>query len=54
MEDTEKNVLHVDVAHQQDENYIPPVQSANTLFRFFKKSDYLYSALRNKAFAEAY
>lgn len=49
MEDTEKNVLHVDVAHQQDENYIPPVQSANTLFRFFKKSDYLYSALRNKA-----
>lgn len=49
MEDTEKDVLHVDVAHQQDEKYIPPVQSANTLFQFFEKSGYLYSTLRNSA-----
>lgn len=49
MESTEKDVLHANAAKQLDEQYMPPVQSANTLFRFFEKSDYLYSTLKNKA-----
>lgn len=49
MESTEKEVLRIDDAQQSHEQYITPVQSANTLFRFFEKSDYLYSTLRNRA-----
>lgn len=42
------------VEHETVEPYIPPVQSANSLFRFFKKQSFLFDALKNSALIPRY
>ena len=49
METAEKEILSIDITPVEDEQYIAPVQSANTLFHFFTEPDFLYSTLRGKA-----
>ena len=42
------------VEKRNDETYTPPKQSANSLFRFFKKSEYLFSTIEKKAMIPRY
>ena len=46
METAEKEILSIDITPVEDEQYIAPVQSANTLFHFFTEPDFLYSMLK--------
>lgn len=46
--------ISLNVEKREVEVYTPPKQSANTLFRFFKKSDYLFDAIKNKAMIPRY
>lgn len=49
---TEK--LSVTIQKRTNEQYTPPTQSANTLFRFFKKPDYLFDSIKKKALTPRY
>ena len=46
--------VSLSVEKREDEIYIPPKQSANTLFRFFKKPDYLFGSIEKKAMIPRY
>lgn len=52
----DQGVSHVSlsVEKREDEIYTPPKQSANTLFRFFKEPQYLFSAIEKKAMIPRY
>ena len=52
----DETITHVSlsVEKREDEKYTPPKQSANTLFRFFKKPDYLFSSIEKKAMIPRY
>lgn len=52
----DENMSHVSlsVEKREDEIYIPPKQSANTLFRFFKEPDYLFGSIEKKAMIPRY
>lgn len=54
MADVEKEFLSVEIKQREEEVYTPPVQSANTLFRFFKKPEYLYASLVKHALVPRY
>ena len=53
---TNKNVPRISVSLEErvQEEYTPPKQSANTLFRFFKDSKYLFQALEKGAVIPRY
>ena len=53
---TNKNVPRISVSLEErvQEEYTPPKQSANTLFRFFKDSKYLFQALEKGAMIPRY
>ena len=52
----DKTMSHVSlsVEKREDDIYIPPKQSANTLFRFFKEPDYLFGSIEKKAMIPRY
>lgn len=54
MDGTAQNIFSITMEKQEEEQYCPPKQSANTLFRFFKKPDYLFTALENMAMIPRY
>ncbi len=53
MDETMSHVS-LSVEKREDEIYIPPKQSANTLFRFFKEPDYLFGSIEKKAMVPRY
>lgn len=53
MPSASKNRIILDKAIESEE-YIPPRQSANTLFRFFGKADHLYDAIKRGALIPRY
>lgn len=53
MDETMSHVS-LSVEKREDEKYTPPKQSANTLFRFFKKPDYLFTSIEKKAMIPRY
>ena len=53
MDETMSHVS-LSVEKREDEIYIPPKQSANTLFRFFKEPDYLFGSIEKKAMIPRY
>lgn len=53
-ESTPENMVSVDTAQLKEETYLPPKQSANTLFRFFTKSEYLFCSLDKEAMIPRY
>ena len=44
----------VPVENRKEELYTPPRQSANTLFRFFEKSDFLFETIEKQAMIPRY
>lgn len=44
----------VSVENRKEELYTPPRQSANTLFRFFEKSDFLFETIEKQAMIPRY
>lgn len=54
MSNDNTDLISVSVNKRTTDEYTPPTQSANTLFRFFTKSDYLYNALEKKALIPRY
>ncbi|WAJ22085.1 abortive infection system antitoxin AbiGi family protein [Lacrimispora xylanolytica] len=53
-ESKSKDILSFDGARKNEENYIPPKQSANTLFRFFKEPEYLFDSLEKESMIPRY
>ena len=52
---TEKiSQVSLEVKKREEEIYTPPKQSANTLFRFFKKPDYLFDSIEKQAMFPRY
>ena len=49
-----ENLINVTGEEKEDGQYLPAKQSANTLFRFFEKPKYLYSALKRSALIPRY
>ena len=54
MEDHSTEIISVAINKRDTDNYSPPKQSANTLFRFFRKFDYLVRTLENGALIPRY
>ena len=50
----ESNTLLLNKASYEDNTYSPTIQSANTLFHFFRKRDYLLNSLAKKALFPRY
>lgn len=46
--------LSLSLEKREQKKYTPPKQSANTLFRFFKKPEYLFQSLEKKAMFPRY
>lgn len=46
--------VSLSVEKREEEIYIPPKQSANTLFRFFKKPEYLFESIEKRAMLPRY
>lgn len=46
--------ISISIKERESEEYTPPIQSANTLFRFFTKLDYLIESIKNKAMVPRY
>lgn len=46
--------VSLSVEKREEEIYIPPKQSANTLFRFFKKPEYLFESIAKRAMLPRY
>lgn len=44
-----ENLVSINSAQLKEETYLPPKQSANTLFRFFTKFEYLFGSLEKEA-----
>ena len=49
-----ENILSVEIERRNSEKFTPPKQSANTLFRFFKRPNYLFEALKAGAMIPRY
>lgn len=54
MDNENTSRLSLSLEKREQEEYTPPKQSANTLFRFFKDSEYLFQALEKKAMIPRY
>lgn len=46
--------VSLSVEKREEEIYIPPKQSANTLFGFFKKPEYLFESIEKRAMLPRY
>ena len=49
MSDLPHSIVSVNLDAREIERYSAPKQSTNTLFRFFKRPEYLFEALRRRA-----
>jgi hypothetical protein len=54
MADESTKLVSLAVEKRETEKYLSPKQSANTLFRFFRKPEYLFEALEKKAIVPRY
>ena len=54
MSEQPHSIVSVKLDERETERYSAPEQSANTLFRFFKKSEYLFETLRRRAMIPRY
>ena len=54
MSDQPYSIVSVNLDERETESYSAPKQSANTLFRFFKKPEYLFEALKRRAMIPRY